>query len=84
MGRQVKYQYSIPPAIVCEWFACESVLEADFVSVLDGFVTHSKGREGDLAIAEFVMTVSLSAGRWNYEDPNDPAPAGRSTFVDMR
>ena len=68
--RQVHFQFQVPPLIVFDRFSCGSVLEADFISVLDWYATHGKGREGDLAIAKFVLAVSFSSGRWDYTDLN--------------
>ena len=43
--------YQNSPPIVCDRFACESVLEVEFVSILNWYATHGKGQEGDMAIA---------------------------------
>ena len=82
--RQVQLQFQVPPSIVCDRFACGSVMEAEFISVLDGYATHGMGREGDLEIAEFVLAVSLSSDRWDYTDLNEAAPGGRAPHTDMR
>ena len=65
-------------------FACEYVLEAEFVSILDGYATHGKCQEWVMAIAEFFLVGALFSGRWHYTYSNDPEHGGKTPYVDMR
>ena len=62
--RQLQYMFPVPAPIVCDRFACEAVLEAEFVSIMDGYATHVKCDNGDPIVAEFVLAASLSSSRW--------------------
>ena len=62
---QLQYMFPVPTPIVCDRFACETVLEAEFFSIMDGYAPHVKCDDGDPIVAEFVLAASLSSSRWD-------------------
>ena len=62
------FGFQVPPEVVCDRFACHSELEAEFITVVDGYAPRMLGPLGCTMTAEFISAVSLASGRWDYTD----------------